>query len=410
MSLAPILSNMNEADKLDVLIFGGGVAGLWLLAALTAEKHHCLLIERKRLGEGQTAAAQGILHGGLKYSLRRLLWQGLGAIREMPERWRQHLQGERVPDLSNTRVRSDHCYLWNSESLQSRLGMWGARANLHVKPVLLKDDERPELLRNCPGTVARLDEWVIDPQSLLNNLRSKAAERILHVTARQRLHFRRCSDDYHVELKHPDTGLSLSLHPRTIIFAAGEGNEALRQQAGLSNNSMQRRPLHMTMVRGALPLFNGHCLDGAKTRLSISSDRDSSGAVIWQLGGQVAEDGVQMNPRDCIAHAYAECRAVLPDQPFKDTVWSSYRIDRAEAKAPLGFGPDDIGLLIDDRTLTVWPTKLVLTPRLVDTVLAQLTPARDRNDLLDLAAIAPWPRPEIAPAPWEKKIRWTTVA
>ena len=55
---------------LDVLIFGGGGAGLWLLDDLAARGYRVLLAEAGDLGAGQTIASQGIIHGGLKYALR----------------------------------------------------------------------------------------------------------------------------------------------------------------------------------------------------------------------------------------------------------------------------------------------------------------------------------------------------
>ncbi|MHC4787348.1 MAG: FAD-dependent oxidoreductase, partial [Planctomycetota bacterium] len=52
-----------------MVIFGGGGAGLWLLDTLLTRGHRAVLLEANRLGQGQTACAQGILHGGLKYTL-----------------------------------------------------------------------------------------------------------------------------------------------------------------------------------------------------------------------------------------------------------------------------------------------------------------------------------------------------
>ena len=69
---------------LDVLIFGGGAAGLWLLAELTGKGHAAVLLESSRLGSGQTIAAQGILHGGLKYTLQGLLTPSAQHISAMP--------------------------------------------------------------------------------------------------------------------------------------------------------------------------------------------------------------------------------------------------------------------------------------------------------------------------------------
>jgi glycerol-3-phosphate dehydrogenase len=107
---------------IDGLIFGGGAAGLWLLDQLARRGDRVLLLEAGRLGQGQTVASQGIIHGGLKYTLHGLLTPAAREIREMPGIWRKCLAGERTPDLRNTRVRSASCYVWRSDSLRSRLG------------------------------------------------------------------------------------------------------------------------------------------------------------------------------------------------------------------------------------------------------------------------------------------------
>src|SRR5438105_3474875 len=108
--------------EVDFLIFGGGAAGLWLLDHLSRRGDHVLLWEAGRLGQGQTVASQGIIHGGLKYTLQGLLTPAAREIRDMPGIWRQCLAGERAPDLRNTRLRSASCHLWRSDSLRSRLG------------------------------------------------------------------------------------------------------------------------------------------------------------------------------------------------------------------------------------------------------------------------------------------------
>ena len=56
--------------QLDVLVFGGGAAGLWCLHQLRRGGYHAILLESTALGSGQTIRAQGIIHGGGKYALR----------------------------------------------------------------------------------------------------------------------------------------------------------------------------------------------------------------------------------------------------------------------------------------------------------------------------------------------------
>ncbi|NJK90693.1 MAG: FAD-dependent oxidoreductase [Blastochloris sp.] len=57
----------------DVVILGGGVAGLWLLQRLRREGYSVALFENQCLGGEQTVASQGVIHGGLKYALNGVL-------------------------------------------------------------------------------------------------------------------------------------------------------------------------------------------------------------------------------------------------------------------------------------------------------------------------------------------------
>ena len=171
-------------------------------------------------------------------------------------------------------------------------------------------------------------------------------------------------------------------------MTAGAGNARLREQLGLSAAAMQRRPLHMVMVRGEsldLPELCGHQVDGAHTRMTITSDVDSRGRTVWQLGGQVAEDGVAMTRQELACHAAAELAAVLPGLDFDGLEINTYRVDRAEAMTEGGRRPETQSLRIDGNTLTAFPTKLALAPVLAQEVAAAVstdtaTPAKRRGD------------------------------
>src|SRR5262245_13686728 len=71
----------------DIIICGGGIAGLWLANTLTQAQYNVILIERDRLGAGQTLASQGMIHGGQRYVLKGALTPRATAISRMPERW-----------------------------------------------------------------------------------------------------------------------------------------------------------------------------------------------------------------------------------------------------------------------------------------------------------------------------------
>jgi hypothetical protein len=287
--------------------------------------------------------------------------------------------------------------------------MIGARAGLQVEPVQLAKDARPAALAQCPGTVARLDEQVIDPASFLADLSWQHRLRILKIDVEHGLEFSSNGESGTVDvlkLINPDSGGSLDIQPRNVILTAGAGNETLRRMIGLPAKAMQRRPLHMVMVRGsesALPLLNGHCVDGAKTRVTITTAQDINGRRIWQVGGQIAEDGAGMEPQQLVEHAREEMRQVLPGVELAtgDIEWATYRVDRAEATAG-GKRPDDATVMNEGNVITGWPTKLALAPDLYHRVAPMLGEPSSRS----MDGLSDWPRPVVALPPWETATQW----
>jgi glycerol-3-phosphate dehydrogenase len=396
--------------QLDVLIFGGGAAGLWLLDELTRRGARALLLEADRLGAGQTIASQGIIHGGLKYTLQGALTPSAVQIRDMPGLWRDCLTGHRQPDLRGVRLRAAHCHLWRTDSLGSRLGMLGARVGLRVAPQVVADCERPAALALCPGVIARLDEQVIAPESLLATLFAENEKRVLSVSPSQIQIERGASNAVRtVQLANPATGAPLNLAPRHVVLAAGRGNAELRRRFGLTDTSMQSRPLHMVLVRGQLPLLNGHCVDGRTTRVTITSDRDATGRTVWQVGGQIAEIGVELDERSLLARARSELQAVIPGIDLSRAEWVSYRVDRAEQATPGGMRPESVGILCEGNLITAWPTKLALVPYLAKRILERLGSVgaeSNERSVEETAICDAWPRPQVALLPWDTPRDW----
>lgn len=392
--------------RLDSVIFGGGAAGLWLLDRLSRDGHHVVLLESGALGGGQTIASQGIIHGGMKYSLSGLLTRSAISIREMPALWRDALLGHTTPNLTRTRLRSDCCYLWQTDSFSSRVGMLGARIGLQVKSESIENSERPAALANVFGTVAKLPEQVICPASFMADLANQYRDRILKIDAKSGLKFKLGSpgEVESIRLISPEDGSKLELQPRQVIFTAGAGNAKLREMVGLSGDVMQRRSLHMVLARGALPVLNGHCVDGAKTRVTITSDVDDEGRTVYQIGGQLAEDGVKLEPLALAERARTELADVLPNLDLSDVEWSTYRVDRAEGATGNGSRPDTIQVLCAGNVTTGWPTKLVLAPILSQEIASRASSPYVSAEF-DSTPLASWPRPEVASLPWEEADR-----
>lgn len=398
------MSASSSVQDVDLLIFGGGAAGLWLLDEARRAGIGVLLFDCNPLGTGQTIASQGIIHGGLKYTLNGLLNPSAKAIRTMPSYWQACLNGDREPNLLQVRMRAASCYLWRTDSLTSRVAMIGARAGLSTAPEEVSREHRPAVLRDAPGIVASIREPVIDPRSFIETLHDRQPDRIAlysSVASAQRV-----NDRWQVTLTSHDQ-TTLQLRAGRVVFAAGQGNSGLREAFRLAGPRMQRRPLHMTLLRGSLPVLNGHCVDGAKTRVTITSDSLPGGEVVWQVGGQVSEDGVGLETDDLIAHVARELRQVLPGCSFDDVRWSTYRVDRAESIMPGFRRPDDVQIIEEKGTITAWPTKLALAPRLAERILDLIPKGEVGSASVELEGFR---TPEVACLPWEEEDRsWTTA-
>jgi hypothetical protein len=172
---------------------------------------------------------------------------------------------------------------------------------------------------------------------------------------------------------------------------------------------MQRRPLHMVLVCGRLPELFGHCVDGAATRVTITSDRGSKGCTVWQVGGQLAEEGVSLDERTLVRRARSELEATIPGIQLDAVEWSTYRVDRAEVATLHGKRPESVQVVQDANVLTAWPTKLALAPMLAGRIAETLAPFGNAP-LTEDTVPADWPRPEIALPPWETPREWFRTA
>ncbi len=397
----------------DVLIIGGGIAGLWTLDQLRRAGYRAVLTENRSLGYGQTITSQGIIHGGLKYSLRGVLTASANEIREMPVIWRECLSGQREPDLSGAIIRSHCCYLWQTDSLASQAGMWGASMQLRVRPEILTTSQRPELLKQSPGNVFRLDEQVVSPGSVLQCLKERNQDALFLCDREQGIEFS-CSQQGSINsVNIRCRGDELHLVPAAVVMTAGAGNRQLNEAAG-RNQPMQRRALQMVLVRGELEMFQGHCVDGAKTRMTITSEVVANGEVVWQLGGQVAELGAGMNAEDLIQHAARELKAILPGLKIETLKFATYLVDRAEKKVSLGLRPDSPQVIRHKNILTCWPTKLAFAPRaagMIEEIISkelQIKPTVIPGNNAELQK--EWPVPEVAEYPWETAENWYQVS
>lgn len=387
---------MPESLSTDVLIVGGGVAGLWLNARLRRLGFATLLVDKGALGGGQSVKSQGIIHGGTKYALSGALTGASEAIADMPRRWREALEGKGELDLSGVRLLSDAHYLWSPGTLAGNLTSFFASKAVRSRVGQVKGDELPPALQHprFKGKVYRLSELVLDVPSLIARLAELAGDSLL---ACQRIEPLLDGDEL--------VGLRVDgreIRAQRIVFSAGGGTAELLASLGLQQPAMQRRPLHMVILKAPTlkPLY-AHCLGGGtKPRITVTSHPTADGEWVWYLGGDLAEaDGVARDEATQIAAAKKELAELVPWIDLSAAQWATLRIDRAEPAQSALARPDNAFLAEQGRLLVGWPTKLALSPDFSDRVEAAL--ARDGIRPANHPALPQLPRPPLTGPFWE---------
>lgn len=390
--------------NVDVAIFGGGIAGLWLLALLRKVGFNAILLETGKLGAGQTRCAQGIIHGGTKYALTGKLSVAAQTVTRMPKLWLDCIQGQGELDLSQVKVLSLHQYLWSTASISSRLSGFFASRAMHSRTQEVKVAERPQVFKSpqFKGQVYQLSEPVLDAMSIVSALSKPHMDAIVKIDGTpqfdtQNLNTISCNSG----------GEALSIQAKKLVLAAGKGNQAILAALGRQVPVMQLRPLKMVMLRGDLPNLYAHCLGASvNPRITISSHPGDNGETVWYVGGQLAENGPSMSDKALLDEARTELQNLFSWLDFSRVQWACVSIDRAEPKQADGKRPDSVFVEHQNDVITVWPTKLALAPVSSGQVMELL---RQLN--MSPSGLEPlpqnWQRPEYASQPWLEDRTWS---
>ena len=387
---------MPQVLNTDVLIIGGGVAGLWLNARLRQQGYSTLLVERGSLGGEQSMKSQGIIHGGAKYALHGALTGASEAIADMPRRWREALAGDGELDLRGVRLLSDAHYLWSPGGIAGNLTSFFASKAVRGRVDQVKGEQLPAALQHpkFKGKVYRLAELVLDVPSLIACLAELAGDSLL--AGQQIEPLRENAELIGVRVDGRE------IHAQRIVLSAGSGNAALLTAFGLQQPEQQLRPLHMVLAKGpALKPLYAHCLGGGpKPRVTVTTHPAADGQWVWYMGGDLAEaDGVARDEAAQIRAAQKEMADLLPWVDQSATRWACLRVDRAEPAQSGLLRPDNAFLAEQGRLLVGWPTKLALSPDFSDRVCSALT--RDGIKPGLKAGLSELPRPPLAQPVWE---------
>jgi hypothetical protein len=368
---------MTPSYSTDIIIFGGGIAGLWLLNRLHNEGYQAILFETGALGGGQTIASQGIIHGGLKYALSGSLGGAADAIADMPARWRACINGEGDVNIGGCNLLCDHFLMWSESSFRSRLKTFLGSKSLRGRIASITADDYPDIFQQQKrgGSLYRLPDFVVDTPSLLKVLSEPHQNSIFKIDPASAIFDRNEQGDI-IGIQIKSAKSTISVQSQKILLCAGSGNQQLLSAAKIETIQMQSRPLNMVALKKRdLPLIYAHCIAdnfSLTPKLTITSHRNKDGNHIWYLGGELAESGVGRNKEDQLMAGKSILSELFPTLDLSDAQWDSFVVNRTEVKIADISRPDKAFHAEEKNVITTWPTKLTLTPSLADNVIKHL--------------------------------------
>jgi RNA polymerase sigma factor (sigma-70 family) len=354
----------------DVLIIGGGAMGLFVANDLARRGYSVLVLEIDRLGGGQTCHSHLYIHGGHVYREAALV-NGLKVAFGLFQTWlAAHPEVERawMPSIIAYR---------NRRLAQQRVDFWHS-VGLHSSPV----STLPSVITGGDIQVAyETPEIAIRGQSLICALSTPIGDAIGRATTTG---FSVDSASGRIErvTAVAPKGDEIVFHPRAVIFAAGDGNQALLDavaaagggRAAGTSTAQQIRLSHMLAVKGPrdiLPPLTGvfhvsHALFivtrlvGSEVVWLVSDERGPRVPSLSAVPDSAAQwlPGIDQALRELAPTVFtrADVRRRLS--------WLCYQAPKAEARTSDGRIPQ--GPRIEQfgfsNLWVAWPTKLTLAP------------------------------------------------
>lgn len=383
------------ARHTDIVIIGAGIAGLWTLNALRKRGYDALLLESASVGGGQSIASQGIIHSGLKYAFAGQINKLAQSISAMPDLWRAALRGEGDVDLSAARINASSQYLLIPSGFMGGLITLVTRKALGGNVHQCAEKDLPPTITGSgfKGSVVYMDEPVLDVPSAIRALAEPNAACIRHLDTPE--------DPLGFLARHDITA-------KRIIFTGAASNHAWAQRYdNASGLKTQHRPLVMAMMKPAPFELYAHLVGSSdKPVATITTHRAADGTLIWYLGGQVAERGLETSPAEVIRAAQNAITRYLPRADISAAHWATLPIERIEGNSTTqGWMPDTPTIHDTSDHYYCWPTKLTFAPLLARRILEKLndagiTPSGTQSDWSFL------PPAPLSPAPWDRAT-WT---
>jgi glycerol-3-phosphate dehydrogenase len=390
----------------DFLVFGSGIAGLWIFDFLFKQGYSVSLIESNLIGGTQTLGSQGMIHGGQKYSLAGKVDDLASNVAKMPFLWDQCLKGEGEIDLSNVEVLANEQIMWPDHNLISVATSYAAAKSVNSETTSLSKKEIPEvLINNGFSSGYSLQEKVMDAKSLVQSLIANKTDYI-HKASIKEIDV----NDKGISsiVLEDEKGLLVKVSASKFIFACGVGNEEIASMLNIKSNISQRRPLRQVMVKTLPHPLYGHCITtGTKPRVTITSHPYEDKGYVWYLGANIAEKGIDMDDEEQIRFAKDEMSYLFPKINWDNVEWSTWDVDRSEAFEPKGGLMPGPQLFEHENALIIWPTKMTFAPalsyKMIDWIEKNQCIKTNQNKIIPILP------PEIGSYPWENTT-WKRVS
>ena len=400
---------MKIRTNLDLLVLGGGIAGLWTAEAARQAGYRVVLLESQALGAGQTLQSQGIIHAGLKYALLGQVNETAQLIAAVAKDWDAAMRGEGAVDLRGAKIAAPAQYMLVPGGLLSTIAGAIGHAALGETIQNLKPDAWPKGLSTLgfKGNVIAMHEPGLEIHSVLHALVAQLSDvcyvydpAVAKISARA------------------DGGLEsitvgdVALCPQQVVAVAAHGNEWLAQQLNFKA-AAQHRPLKMVLLKGDLPHAYWHGVGGSfrpaftisthrtsagKTFGSADKTSGSAGEAVWYIGGAVAEN-VDQDDKTQFDDTATALQKYLPKLDLKNAAWASLPVTRVEGYDPRGWLPDRPSYQQHANVTLGWVNKLTLAPLMAREILEKLAPPSG-----SVVEKLPLPPAQIANNPWDNAI------
>ncbi len=420
---------------LDVLIIGGGAQGLWVLNDLTKRNYRTVLLERGELGGGQTCHSHGLIHRGHYYDDVDMMI----VLNAAAQFWEAFVDERGISRLNHSRALAGfgpgmqaerHTYFWKT-------------AGLRFDPC----QSMPGVLDG--GRVSQLfetEEFSLDPSEVIAGLSGDLDHAIYKLEKSNDAMEFVVNGNLIERVQAKLEGEHVEFAPKYLVICAGVGNYGLMAKLGRDVNPggeipvQAQRKNHMMVLRGDhLPRMTAvFPIRGGLQGVFLCPREDpATGQPVWLASDHNSlpfpmnpqgEASVDSRPsKDWIRRMLISLRATAP------ALFADADVDGLEvavytgptSERNFGVGQHMTDLFIDpfgfENALTVWPTKLTMTPfasnvvmRFVRTKVAEPGGAWPRVERVVTA-----PSPEISPemwcreafeAPHESKTPWMPYA